>query len=104
MKILIGAVALAISLACLAGTPCARAYPGPDWTGGANCETNVMGALFCDGPIKPNGSWTRCMTYVQSPFPGGMYSPPIHRCYPFDPAHPPGVPLGQPPYRIGTGL
>lgn len=47
MKTYLATLALA---AALTASPCATADLGPDWTGDADCETNVMGATgLCAG-------------------------------------------------------
>jgi hypothetical protein len=55
-------------------------------------ETPALGgALYCDGPVQPNGGWTRCV------------ETPIFQCYHYDPANPP-LKIGQPDHHIGDGL
>ena len=79
-------IAAAATLTC---APTAHAYPGDP--PGANCETVLLGALYCDGPVQPNGGWTRCV------------ETPIFQCYHRDPAAPP-VKIGEPDHHIGDGL
>ncbi len=67
----------------------AHDYPGDP--PGANCETVPLGALYCDGPVQPNGGWTRCV------------ETPIFQCYHRDPTAPP-VKIGEPDHHIGDGL
>ncbi|MDT5233976.1 MAG: hypothetical protein QOJ56_4987 [Mycobacterium sp.] len=83
------ALGLGIAAATLLGVPAAHAYPGDP--PGANCETVPLGALYCDGPVQPNGGWTRCV------------ETPIFQCYHHDPAAPP-VKIGEPDHHIGDGL
>jgi hypothetical protein len=49
--------------------PAANAYPGDPMP---SCETNFLGAVICDGPIRPDGIFQRCS---QSPgsYTGGQY-------------------------------
>lgn len=89
MKINAFLVGLGIA-APLMGVPTAHAYPGDP--PGANCETNALGAFYCDGPLQPDGSWTRCVEVYQAPI--------YHSCYHYDPAQPP-LKLGQPDHHIG---
>jgi len=62
----------------------------------AGCETQAF-AKYCDGPIRPDGSWDRCMEAfgTVNAF-GQVLIPTVSRCYPYDPASPPMTPLGQP--------
>ena len=60
---------LGIAAATLIAAPTAHAYPG-DPTG-TNCESNMLGALYCDGPVQPDGSWTRCVDVSSQPVYGG---------------------------------
>lgn len=71
-------------------------------TASAGCETNLLGALYCDGPIRADGTWDRCYTVAPTTnvF-GGVITPGAQKCYPVDPNVPwPVVPIGQPHYRI----
>ncbi|MCV6965980.1 hypothetical protein H7J50_19525 [Mycobacterium intermedium] len=68
---------------------------------GTNCETNMLGALYCDGPVQADGTWVRCVDVAPSYGYGGVYSPPYHKCYAYDPANPGPTPIGQPAYHIG---
>ncbi|TXH20063.1 MAG: hypothetical protein E6R06_22825 [Mycobacterium sp.] len=76
--------------------PTGSAFPGDPMPG---CETQVF-ADYCDGPIRPDGSWKRCMM-ARGSAAGGVYVPPVNNCFII-----PGVdqipptPLGQPPYHI----
>jgi hypothetical protein len=105
MKITAVLAGLGIATATLAAAPTADAYPGDP--AGANCETNALGALYCDGPVQPDGSWTRCVDVSPQPVYGSPYGPgqtgwtsPFHQCYHYDPAAPP-LKLGQPDHHIG---
>jgi hypothetical protein len=70
----------------------------------AGCESQVF-ATYCDGPIRPDGTWDRCFqsapqaTYGQWGQVSGVV-PSVGRCYPIDPNAFPPTPLGQPPYHI----
>lgn len=90
MKINAFLAGLGIAAAMPMGVPIARAYPGDP--PGANCESNALGALYCDGPLQPDGSWTRCVDVTQPPA--------YHSCYHYDPAQPP-LKLGQPDHHVG---
>lgn len=62
----------------------------------AGCESQVF-ATYCDGPIKPDGTWVRCFqTTGETNVFGGVISPSVGRCFPYDPSNPPLTPLGQP--------
>ena len=54
--------------------------------------------MYCDGPIRPDGTWQRCTTTYPS-FGGGVYVPQTYMCrvigYPVPP-----LPLGQPDHHI----
>lgn len=64
----------------------------------AGCETQPF-AQYCDGPVRPDGSWDRCVViFGQAGY--GTYIPSTSRCYPYDPAAPPPTPLGQPQYHV----
>jgi len=96
-----------IATATLIAPATAHAYPG-DPTG-TNCESNMLGALYCDGPVQPDGSWTRCVDVSSQPVYGGPQgqwngmTSPFHQCYHYDPAAPP-LKLGQPDHHLGDGL
>ncbi len=34
----------------------------------AGCETNALGAQYCDGPPRPDGTWDRCVSVAPSPY------------------------------------
>lgn len=67
----------------------------------AGCETQPF-AQYCDGPLRPDGTFERCQTTYGGPMYGqyGQVSgivPGTFRCYPVNPAEPwPMLPLGQP--------
>ena len=70
-------------------------FAAPAWAG---CETQPF-AQYCDGPIRPDGTWDRCQVAFGQSYPN--YIPTTSRCYPIDPAQPwPMFPLGQPQYHI----
>ncbi|SON63379.1 hypothetical protein MSIMFI_04909 [Mycobacterium simulans] len=99
----LAAVAVAATVTGVSIAPAAGADPGLP---GTNCETNMLGALYCDGPVQADGSWDRCVDVYPQPIYGGPsggvsgWSPPYHSCYHYDPAAPP-FKLGQPDYHIG---
>ncbi|ORA38134.1 CDGP domain-containing protein [Mycobacterium aquaticum] len=70
----------------------------------AGCETQPF-AQYCDGPIRPDGTWDRCFS-TQPQAINGQYGqitgwvPSVGRCYPVDPNAWPPTPLGQPQYHI----
>ncbi len=70
----------------------------------AGCETQPF-ATYCDGPVRPDGTWDRCfssqpqLTYGQFGQATGVV-PSVGRCYPVDPNNFPPTPLGQPQYHI----
>ncbi|WP_443677838.1 CDGP domain-containing protein [Mycobacterium parmense] len=55
-----------------------------------NCESAFNGTMWCDGPIRPDGTWARCFAVSGT-----------QRCFMYDPANPPTLPLGQPNHHIG---
>lgn len=70
----------------------------------AGCEAGAF-AQYCDGPVRPDGTWDRCFQTQPQPFYGqyGQISgwvPSVGRCYPVDPAAFPPTPFGQPQYHI----
>jgi hypothetical protein len=66
----------------------------------AGCVGQVF-AQYCDGPIKPDGTWDRCMeAYGTTNAFGATLVPTVSRCYPYDPANPPMTPLSQPGEHI----
>ncbi len=63
------------------------------------CQTQVF-ANYCDGPIRPDGSWRRCMM-AHAQYGGGIYTPAVQNCFLVPAADAiPVFPLGQPPYHI----
>ncbi len=75
----------------------ANAVPGDPMAG---CETQVF-ANYCDGPIREDGSWKRCL-FAHGQYTGsGGYIPPVQNCFIVPGAGQiPPLPLGQPPYHI----
>lgn len=73
-----------------------------------NC-TSVWDALYCDGPVKPDSSWDRCVDVAAQFIDGSAYggidsfTSPSHTCWLYSPADP-GFHLGQPTGHIGDGL
>ncbi len=72
----------------------------------AGCETNFLGAQYCDSPPRPDGTWDRCVSVAPSPY-FGQYgqvagiTPAYGKCWPVNPAEPwPATPIGQPQYHI----
>jgi len=88
--------ALPITVMALAAAGVSFAAPAS-----AGCETQPF-ARYCDGPIRPDGTFDRCQTTCGNVNAFGVYTvPPTYRCYPVDPAQPwPMFPLGQPQYYI----
>ena len=73
----------------------------------AGCMVNMMGAQYCDAPVKPDGTWQRCWATGQQIYPvyngnpGFGVVPAMGNCYTVNPAEPwPVVPIGQPQYYI----
>jgi hypothetical protein len=68
----------------------------------AGCERQPF-AQYCDGPIRPDGTFERCQTTFGNVNAFGAYTvPPTYRCYPVDPGQPwPMLPLGQPQRHLG---
>ena len=72
----------------------------------AGCETNMLGVQYCDGPIRPDGTWDRC--WHSDAFanygPLGQVQyvvPAMGKCFPVDPSQPwPPTPIGQPQYHV----
>jgi hypothetical protein len=77
--------------------PTANAVPGDPMAG---CETQVF-ASYCDGPIREDGSWKRCLLASSQYTPAGGYIPPVQNCF-IVPAidQIPMLPLGQPSHHI----
>jgi hypothetical protein len=90
--------AIAVALGLLGGVTAAPASAG--------CETNALGAMYCDSQPRPDGTWDRCVSVNQQPY-FGQYgqiagvTPAYGKCWPVNPAEPwPVVPIGQPQYHI----
>jgi hypothetical protein len=68
----------------------------------AGCETNLLGALYCDSPARADGTWDRCYTVNPTVNVFGQVTVPgAQKCYPVNPAEPwPLIPMGQPQYHI----
>ena len=89
--ITIGGIMLA-----LPGSPTANAVPGDPMAG---CETGLF-STYCDGPIREDGSWKRCL-FASAQYVGGVYIPPVQNCFIVTgPDQIPPMPLGQPPQHI----
>nr|WP_052741308.1 hypothetical protein [Mycobacterium sp. UM_NZ2] len=76
--------ASAATIAALSAAPVAVAYPGDPNPG---CESGgfMNATLFCDGPIRPDGTWQRCWQWQANYVPGvggnpGGYSPGGNMC------------------------
>jgi hypothetical protein len=86
--------------AAIAGCGTANAVPGVPMGG---CETQILGNVYCDGPIRMDGSFKRCL-YAPGSWTGGLrgfYTPPVTNCFLIDPTQPwPALPLGQPQHHI----
>ena len=75
----------------------ANAVPGDPMAG---CETQVF-ANYCDGPIREDGSWKRCMFAHSQYTSSGGYIPPVQNCFVVPAADQiPPLPLGQPSHHI----
>ncbi|WP_081346567.1 CDGP domain-containing protein [Mycobacteroides chelonae] len=75
----------------------AEAVPGDPMPG---CETQVF-ATYCDGPIRPDGSWKRCLLASGQSGGPGVYVPPVRNCFVVPAADQIApTPLGQPGYHI----
>ena len=89
--ITIGGIMLA-----LPASPTANAVPGDPMPG---CQTQIF-ATYCDGPIREDGSWKRCL-FANAQYGGGVYVPPVQNCFIVPgPDQIPPTPLGQPPQHI----
>ncbi|SIJ61703.1 Uncharacterised protein [Mycobacteroides abscessus subsp. bolletii] len=92
----VAGMALAAGLAVVAA-PAASAVPGDPMPG---CETQVF-ATYCDGPIRPDGSWKRCLFASGQSGGPGVYVPPVQNCFMVPAADQiPPTPLGQPGHHI----
>jgi hypothetical protein len=66
----------------------------------AGCEGPPL-AQYCDGPVKPDGNWQRCMNAYGGPIysnPVGSYFPNTWKCFNVHPDAFPPAP--QPQYHI----
>lgn len=103
MKMIAHVVGAAVVLsAATAAAPDASAVPGDPMAG---CETQVF-ANYCDGPIREDGSWKRCL-FAHGSYTGGFdgnpgsYIPPVQNCFPVPNENEiPPLPLGQPSHHI----
>ncbi|MUL46643.1 hypothetical protein FZI85_10950 [Mycobacterium sp. CBMA293] len=93
-------ISMAVALALSAGGVVTAAPAS------AGCETNALGAQYCDTPARPDGTWDRCVNVAPTPF-FGQYgqiagvTPAYGKCWPVNPAEPwPVTPIGQPQYHI----
>jgi hypothetical protein len=84
-----------VSLLVLAAAPVALALLAAA-PASAGCETQAF-AQYCDGPVKQDGTWDRCMVAfgTVNAF-GQTVVPSTSRCFPIDPNAFPTFPLGQP--------
>lgn len=86
----------AIAAAGLAAAPPAAAEPGDP---AAGCEMQLF-VKYCDGPLREDGSWQRCITtYPTNGSVRGAIVRPTHVCREISLPVPP-TPAGQPPYHI----
>lgn len=95
------AVAMLAGMVLTAGfavldAPAASAVPGDPMPG---CEAQLF-ATYCDGPIRNDGSWKRCL-FAHAQSGGGAYVPPVQNCF-MVPAvdQIPPTPLGQPDHHV----
>lgn len=70
------------------------ADPGDPMQG---CETQLF-ATYCDGPIRPDGSWRRC-TWTAPSYTGRVGVPGTVMCREIS-LPVPALPLGQPDHHI----
>ncbi len=97
---MLAVVGMGAMMTVLAASAHAAADPDPGpGVDGSNCETDQLGTLFCDGPVKADGTWTRCMTTQPQILDRRAIVPSIHRCQDYGSDNPPGT--GQPPEHIG---
>jgi len=88
--------AIAVAVVAVPFAPAATAVPGDPMPG---CETQVF-ANYCDGPIRPDGSWRRCLM-AKGSYAGAVYTPPVENCFLVPGADQiPPLPLGQPDHHI----
>lgn len=95
-QIKLGRAVMAVPLiivAAIVGTPPAGAVPGDPLDG---CITS-FGQQLCDGPIREDGSWKRCL------FSPGPFAQPVVNCFIVPGVNQiPPFPLGQPQYHIDS--
>lgn len=98
MKLAASAVMIGVAVVGVVGVPArAGAVPGDPLDG---CITS-FGQQLCDGPIREDGSWKRCLFSEGIYGDGGFNAPPVANCFIV-----PGVgqippfPLGQPQFHI----
>lgn len=93
----IGTIFANVVVMAMIAAPAAVAVPGDPMAG---CETQVF-ATYCDGPVRPDGSWKRCL-FANGQYGGpGVYVPPVQNCFIVPAADQvPPVPLGQPNHHI----
>ena len=80
MRLIRAVVAGAVVLAVVSvGSPVAHAVPGDPMPG---CETGAFNSMWCDGPIREDGTWKRCSTWQPYFVPGpyGSYTPGGSKC------------------------
>lgn len=95
VDVAVTAIRLAVVAAVLAVAGVGFAAPAA-----AGCEGQAF-AQYCDGPIRPDGTWDRCfVAYGSTNAFGQVTVPPVGRCYPVDPTAYPMFPLGQPQYHV----
>jgi hypothetical protein len=93
---LIGPAAGIGFMLALPASPTANAVPGDPMPG---CQPQIF-ATYCDGPIREDGSWKRCL-FANGQYGGGVYVPPVQNCFIVPGADQiPPTPLGQPPFHI----
>lgn len=91
-------VALIVMTVCpVVGVPAAHAVPGDPMPG---CESNFWGSMYCDGPIREDGTWKRCATWSPQYAPGpngGGYAAGGQKCEVIDQG---SIPFGTPDHHI----
>ena len=102
---LLAGVGMGVMLVIAAAVPQALAEPDPEPDPGfddrgQDCQIDPVGTLFCDGPLRADGSWTRCISTPLIIW-GGRPLTAMPSCEDYGPDHPPGP--GQPPHYIDDG-
>lgn len=94
--LLIGAATACLAAIMLPTAATASAVPGDPMPG---CETQIF-ANYCDGPIRQDGSWKRCM-FARAQAGNNFFIPPVQNCFVVPGVDQiPALPLGQPDHHI----